>query len=659
MECDTLNSINNDEWDSVLTHPFKILQDGRTPFHYACIRGAKQIIKSIQNLESTEIYKSDFDGNTGAHLLAINGWDQLLIELVETHQTFLKIKNNDDKFIANLVINRPITLVKIIKQSKESNLLNYLDYVRNNNMTFLLDLINIIARNDGNEYYYQVLKEMKNFNVPKNSPPLHYIIKKGYTDILQFVIENCNHADIDFNLKDSNQFTPLLIAFLYKRIECARLLLTMENKSIDVNYGAQENKYVPLKIMIKNELFELYEHLVKYENLNYNNSDNLLNTPAFYLIGKIKSNGYSNDPNNDSKINPIYKDILLKSDLNVKNFGGVSCNDLLALNVNKKKKHIKKNMVNLPPIVSHKSNNNDYGVFNPDSIHEIIYMLYILNKYDYCVIPMQFPNGEKQTWDSYVNNFVSIEQIEHCAMTSTLNFYTNSFFAFVPHIVCWRNKSINHVNSMIDFYLKRAIKSNHRFVILKLLLSPEPNFLHSNIVIYDKKLNRVIRFEPYGDWDLADSYHLDRMIQIIFEKSLDKSKRLSMRYIRPSEYLDKTKFQSSSQGDDINRKNLGDPDGYCLAWSFWFVELVMLNPDCDVSQLVTNAFDLILENAITFEPLLHHIRGYAKHLDQEKNKLLKSMGISEDLHYKLHMDTEQINLINDHINLYVKEELSK
>jgi hypothetical protein len=164
----------------------------------------------------------------------------------------------------------------------------------------------------------------------------------------------------------------------------------------------------------------------------------------------------------------------------------------------------------------------------------------------------------------------------------------------------------------------------------------------------------MVRFEPYGDWDLADSYHLDKLLLELFESVIDKAHLSTLKFIRPNEYLDKTKFQSISQGDDYNYKNLGDPEGYCLAWSYWFLELKLLNPDVDEKQLAKNAFDLILKTDVnSTNPILQHIRGFAKHLDQEKNKIFESIGVPKQLHYKLRMDKDKMYLLNNYVNQYV------
>ena len=110
-------------------------------------------------------------------------------------------------------------------------------------------------------------------------------------------------------------------------------------------------------------------------------------------------------------------------------------------------------------------------------------------------------------------------------------------------------------------------------MILRIVILVDSSSLHANIVIYDKLLNKLVRFEPYGDWEFADSYNLDQLLINMFKNALDDKRGKLLKYIRPQDYLNKAKFQTASQGDHTNEKNLGDPAGYCLAWCFWFLEL--------------------------------------------------------------------------------------
>jgi hypothetical protein len=146
----------------------------------------------------------------------------------------------------------------------------------------------------------------------------------------------------------------------------------------------------------------------------------------------------------------------------------------------------------------------------------------------------------------------------------------------------------------------------------------------------------------------------------MFKKAIsDKSKRSTMKYVRPENYLNRTKFQTLSLGDHYEFKNLGDPEGYCLAWCYWFLELKLKNPDMNEKTLVENALDEIIKIAKPNDdnPLLNYIRNYAKHLDNEKNNVLKSMEIDEHDLYRLSYDSEKLATIRQYVDKYVVHEI--
>jgi hypothetical protein len=296
-------------------------------------------------------------------------------------------------------------------------------------------------------------------------------------------------------------------------------------------------------------------------------------------------------------------------------------------------------------------------MFNADSVHNTMYILYLLNKYDNCTIPIQYPISEKRAWDKYkIHTQYSPHDEIMNLMQNVLAFYYETFYSLVPHIIYWRNKTIYFKDKNLSLYLSRAIKSKkHRFVIIKLSLLPQSNMMHANILIYDKQRNTIVRFEPYGDWDLLDSYWLDKMLMTLFKKSINEENHKTLKYIRPTDYLNKTKFQSASFGDDPKNKNMGDPEGYCLAWCYWFVELKMLNPDVDERSLVENALNDIIKfsNENDNNPLLTHIRSYGKHLDNQKNKLFEKIGINKYEFYKLSYDTEKLELCRKFVDTYI------
>lgn len=711
---DILKLINESNWIDAIKKSddlFKLIDNDKNLFHYACMRGNEDVINQILLLESNKIYISDNDGNTCSHLLIKNGWYDILFNIIEKNPHFLKLKNNNNQFIYDMIIDKPDMLIKMLNIMKNNNMTQYLNYIKPNESTFLLDIIDLLHddKNDVNSKYFEIIKSSDiyeiNWNIPKRLPPLIYLLNFSDNDMIcKYVIDNYKKMNVDLDIQNDRQFTPLIISLLKKR---KNIILKLLSNNVNVNNAGPENRYVPLNICFLHKMFNIAQKIINM-NVNYDKKDNLLNTPIYYLIDAIGSNV---DLLKKTNIRKIFADVLENSDLDNENFMKVTPMHLLLkynlwkefkdvlvgkkfnLNILDKNndtptsylsdddivmfteitnKQINKNKLNTGNYLNKNQSiifpdtldGSGYGVFNANSVHNIMYLLYILEKYDTCTIPMQYPLDEKYSLYNHILKMQhTVDDPSMRQLKSLVSFNTEIFFPIISHMIFWRDKNVNYYIKNMNFSLRRAIKSNKRFIIVKLtlLLSPQLPITHANIIIYDKKRNTLMRFEPYGDWELVDSYFLDNTIIKLFKESVDKSDTNKIKYLRPTEYLDKTKFQTVSLGDEPEHKNLGDPEGYCLAWCYWFLELKILNPDIDEKKLVESALTNIISKSTsrTDNVLLEHIRGYAKHLDIEKNKLFDKIGIDKNDKYKTEYITENLDIVKTYVDNYVIKYLSR
>src|SRR5690606_36644772 len=97
-------------------------------------------------------------------------------------------------------------------------------------------------------------------------------------------------------------------------------------------------------------------------------------------------------------------------------------------------------------------------------------------------------------------------------------------------------------------------------------------------------------------------------------------------------------------GDGLTyMKNLGDPGGFCLAWTFWYLEMRLGNPDVEPKQLMAYCFERIPELKQATDPkkaVITYIRNYTKQLDSAKNAYLLAAAIDERNIYQLHFIAE-------------------
>lgn len=639
---------------------FKQDDEGKTKFHIACMQKNIKIINECLETKSDLLYLSDLEGNTGVHYLAINHYDDLLLKIVKNDGYYLKLKNNEDKYIYNIVVRRPKLLKEILQIMFDNKYHKYIEEKYDKDNTFILKIITLI--NDKKSIYYEILlflnKNKISFNTPKNKTPLYYAIFFKQ-DVADFMIENIKNLDI--NITNTRDDTPLLLS-IYKKYEhiCIKLI----KHGCDINYSGREKKDVPVSFALKNEMYEVVNEIVKRKDFDYNNLDNKLNTPIYYLIEKYEQN--------KKKVDNLLKTFVINSNLsNLNRLNITPLHLLLKYNlwIDLKKELLNKEFdinildiyKNTPlslvdeknfyefiefleqkrqqkmPITIDKeisiilptTEHTDNGVWNAYWHHQILYLTYLFEKYNDLVIPIQHDDINKFNMDDYkmsmLKNNASLTRI-----VESYESYTTNFYDLSPLIFCWSNKNINLYAENLKFLIRRSISSQKRFLFIYCLIVQD-TFNHANAIIYDKQTNTLMRFEPYGDYQWYDSDDLDNTIKELFEKSLKKQ----VEYFKPKDYLTDTKFQIISEEKNSEYTRLNDPIGFCMAWSYWFVELKMLNPDIPNNKLfktalkkINTSFDKDISN-----PILSHIRNYANHLDKQKNIILQKAGIDKEEYY--------------------------
>jgi hypothetical protein len=191
---------------------------------------------------------------------------------------------------------------------------------------------------------------------------------------------------------------------------------------------------------------------------------------------------------------------------------------------------------------------------------------------------------------------------------------TNLYFDFDSGILTFPinfNKKVN--DSLEDFGQKR-------FGILPIfVVGKQFDHAHANMLIMDFKRKEFDRFEPYGF--TTEDTKLDTALRKYF-KELDTA----IKYYKPSSNED---FQDLEE-DQISMKIKTaraiseDPGGYCAAWSIWYSEMRVMNPDlsrASLTKLIKKKFKNLENSYRTF------IRNYANFLHMERKKTLKKKGL--------------------------------
>ena len=693
--------INNNKWDEIYdkitknkVDPYKELSNGNTIAHLAAINNNDNIINYFLNTDINALQKSNNEGNNAIHLLALYGYIDLLKQCIKKVPELLNLLNNNDENIPTLLYN-DLDFIKWVLKFDNSNL--FINDINNENI-ITKNMSNSKKINDDS---YKILKLLfKNDSINNNNNSLLcYAIKENKSYIAKLLVNN----KYDINKKDSRYISPFIYAV---RNQDYNLMEFLIDNGADINYTGAEGDYNPMIWAILNNDNKIIEILLenKYDVNKYNRyietplhyalydkefnktlSPTLISKMLYYGDLNIKNvNGqtplhllckYHNWKNYSSIIKYKKLDIFIEDNINKRPFDYLNGNyiydfidvvvnsytRLLNGNINninqcktntnsigcknELKKYIFKTKRSIPisednMVMSQKinmitGNASPLGLFNSDSLHNIIYTVQLMKKYKNIGIPFQYYINDKFINDKilYINNNLYKKQHEF-VISDLVKIYTEYFYEMLPYLIIWRSSTQYFVHDNLGFLLKKCLSAPKiRFIILKLTLVTSPNSTHANIIIYDKKNNILERFEPYGTIPYLDSSQLDIFIEDIGKKYINKD----LKYYNPKDIFGAIGFQIISNDGNHMVKTLGSPSGYCLGWTLWYLEMKINNPDIHPNILLKNVMKNITNNNIVEGEKLFitFIKNYTTDLDKQKNEFLKQAGIKNQDIYSL------------------------
>jgi ankyrin repeat protein len=698
-----ISLINKKQWKKILKryNPRKVDLNGNNLLHMACIRGDEKAIDEIIKYDPNLFYIANVYGETCSHLLLKNNWHHLFQKYYSIYPDIITFINNQGQNIAQIIIDQPVILQWLINKIPAA----YKDSMNNltiDGQTLLAQLVKITS---GKDVYFEIIQDLLKMGININAgsvPPLTYATINNNIDIAQLLLKYGANP----NIRNQLYMTPLIYSVNNKNPFMTRLLL---KNGANINYGGPEGDELPVNIAIKNKDKKTFDVLMR-NNPDLNIVDRKLNTPLHYL-----SRSLSEDKKNWIEPSKAFR-VFFNGDLDKKNIKGETPRKLLRespnqhmfsrlinsnksihreqktrllpqskminflenasnneinrqellkkcntkYEINKCKSLIKKHILegnNLnrtnKELFLPESEEASHGLFNSDIVHNCIYTIIFLKKFENLMIPTQsyiedIVNNELQLIKDYNSYRSPFGQV----LCDLLYIYNEFIYEIVPHLLIWRDKNIYNFHKNLKILIKDLLDSTKiRFIYLKLTLIPHVNGTHANLLLYDKKTQELIRFEPYGYMELLDDDILNKKLQELGKEIFGEKTK----YYKPKDYLKDHRFQVVSDDTNDNNKKLGDPVGYCLAWCFWFMEYRINNPDIPINKLISHAFDTIKNGENTTNKFLDYIRNYATKLNDEKDKIMEEIGIPDKEIYDLTHKDHNI----EKINKYLIEQISK
>ena len=666
-----LELINNNKFEDIIKiKDFnKIKLNENYLIHLLAIRGNQEGLDFFIKNKSFDFNISNDLGLNIIHLLFKYGWDDLAKKYYKIFPDLLTNIDKDLYYPICYSVDRFDTFLDCFNFMKKSkDILNNVSLMNDN---IIIKLIKK-SKNDDNDVYLKFLKDnidLIEFDKPKNFPPLMFSIYLDKNLLAKYFIEHDKGIDI----KNSEYQMPISMAVSKNNIEITKLLL---KKGSSITYGGLDNEFLPLNIAINSNFLDLAEILIDHTK-KYDIIDNYKNTPLHYLADNLITYYKNNNKDLEKKAINLIKILVDKDkvDIDFPNNDGLTVRNLLILylktrkekknnqrnqkdeDINKLNKSInsieKKDYNSINSDVDIIKSNKKYntGLFNTDVFHNIFYVLYLLKKYDNLAIPYQKYVDKNYNADNHDLIMQSIGYDKFYQMIYDIYSMSLSYlYPTTPWLILWKDRNLHYIHKDLFEIIEKLSKDKKiRFIMIKISLIVSVQFTHANMIIVDLKDNSVRRFEPYGISDVNDEEYLDNYLKDNISKALNKK----VKYYRPNDYLEITKFQSVSNDHMNDYRKSGDPMGYCLAWCLWYVELKLNNPDLPEIELIETASKKITKYyKKSNNPYLSFIRDYSRKLNEEKDKVLKSIKINLNEFYDVNYKVSNLKKILEYLKKY-------
>ncbi len=214
---------------------------------------------------------------------------------------------------------------------------------------------------------------------------------------------------------------------------------------------------------------------------------------------------------------------------------------------------------------------------------ELAMVLYLLYKFPNACVPIIFDQSKLQG-----------------GLLSTIMGWGTEKIGLHDFAMVWRATDEGWKLNKPSVFVDEIKKCDKRFVIVYLpLLGGKVTAAgkvklpgaHANILIYDKDQKVLERFEPHG----SISSSVSKLFNVPdLDKELQKfASKLGAEYYRPLDFCPKQGPQGQQEHEKVFAKYTGKKEGFCAAWSFWYVILRMSNPDVSRTGIIEKALQSI------------------------------------------------------------------
>ena len=176
--------------------------------------------------------------------------------------------------------------------------------------------------------------------------------------------------------------------------------------------------------------------------------------------------------------------------------------------------------------------------------------------------------------------------------------------------------------------LVECIKKGENTIIIPITYY-KGNGSHANVLIYRKNLNQLEQFEPHGESFVQDEKLQNVLLKVMkmltntLNFDLKKNNLPQVNYVEASQVCPYIRGLQLLETDSKIQKSQKEPLGYCAAWSMFFSELCLKNPEISSSEIMNDIYYYLTTKPSAENYLKKVIRGYAGYIFETTNKYLE------------------------------------
>lgn len=597
------------------------------PIHYAIMNNNKKILELILE-KGGDINQKDGNGNTPLMTSIKLKYNKISKFLIENPKININITNNIGETALHFACNyEQEPIVELLLNNKDINVNIQDTQSKYTSLMYAVSLNNFIIS--------QMLINHPNINFliqdTVGNTAYHHGINENVSDdlikILDEKLEEKKENEHIYNLTNINGNT-ILHLLLEKNIQI-NLKKYIDNTNLNIqNYngntiwhllGKRWFNYISELENKKNNVFiKNKKNEIAYDK--YKDSDKFIDmlVKSYYNYLKLRKKEWKNDWEVICQNNDLLKKIDFKDNTTEKN-----CYEKI-------KKYINENNVSVPYkkmrycVLFDNNPLTDFITYTGTSLDILSGMLFL----------KQFDN----VYTSLNKKFIINDTLtEYYKVLGIIKEIKGEYFNFE---ITWLYQKIFYPSNF-DTIIQSFKDSNKRFFIIPLGIHQD-NGAHANILLYDSKLNEIERFEPSGgEYPFEFNYNPDLLDFYLENYFVEKFK--DCKYYKPRSYEMNIGFQTM-EVVDINKK-IGDPGGFCGAWSLWWVYMRIKNENIERKKLFIQLVKSIRRNNMSFKTV---IRSFSKLITDLRDGLLKkvSLDINKWLNDDFDYDTfDRFNLI--------------